>query len=115
MMTSKKAQEPPMRFDVWLVALDPTIGKEIKKTRPCVIISPNEISSLSTVIVAPITSGGFDFPVRVKSKFQEKEGLILLDQIRAVDKQRLVKKLGIIDRKIARKVSETLVEMFVLG
>jgi mRNA interferase MazF len=112
MMTNKKIQEPPMRFDVWLVALDPTIGKEIKKTRPCVIISPNEISALSTVIVAPITSQGFDFPVRVKLKFQDREGLILLDQIRSVDKQRLVRKLGIIDRKTASKVSETLVEMF---
>jgi mRNA interferase MazF len=111
-MTNKKIQEPPMRFDVWLVALDPTMGKEIKKTRPCVIISPNEISALSTVIVAPITSKSFDFPIRIKSRFQDKEGLILLDQIRSVDKQRLVKKLGVIDKKTARKVSETLVEMF---
>jgi mRNA interferase MazF len=113
MMNKNKLQEPPMQYDVWLVSLDPTIGKEIKKTRPCVIISPNEISALSTVIVAPLTSKGFDFPVRVKSRFQSKDGLILLDQIRSVDKQRLVKKLGILDKKIARKVSETLVEMFI--
>jgi mRNA interferase MazF len=102
-----------MRHDVWLVSLDPTKGKEIKKTRPCVIISPNEISALATVIVAPMTSQGFEFPVRVKCKFNEKPGLILLDQIRAVDKQRLVKKLGALDKRTAKKVSDQLVEMFV--
>lgn len=111
-MTRSRAIEPPMRHDVWLVSLDPTKGKEIKKTRPCVIISPNEISALETVIVAPMTSQGFDFPVRVKCKFQDKDGLILLDQIRAVDKQRLVKKLGSLDKRAARKLSDTLVEMF---
>ncbi len=112
-MNKNKSQEPPMRHDVWLVCLDPTVGREVKKTRPCVVISPNEISALSTVIVAPLSSKGFDFPIRVKSKFQSKYGLILLDQIRAVDKQRLTKKLGVLDKRTARKVSDTLVEMFV--
>lgn len=113
MSGKKKSSEPPQRFDIWLVCLDPTLGKEIKKTRPCVVISPNEISALSTVIVAPMTSKGFSFPVRVKCKFQDKNGLILLDQIRAVDKQRLVKKMGVIDKRTARKVSDLLVEMFI--
>jgi mRNA interferase MazF len=104
--------QPPQRFDIWLVSLDPTVGKEIKKTRPCLVISPNEISALSTVIVAPLTSKGFEFPVRIACKFESKDGLILLDQMRAVDKQRLVKKLGVLDKRTARKVSETLVELF---
>ena len=111
-MTKGRVAEPPMRYDVWLVALDPSQGREIKKTRPCVIISPNEISALATVIVAPMTSQGFDFPVRVNCKFNEKEGLVLLDQIRAVDKQRLVEKLGSLDKRAARKISDVLVEMF---
>lgn len=111
-MTISKRGEPPMRHDIWLVSLDPSKGSEIKKTRPCVVISPNEISALATVIVAPMTSKGFDFPVRVKCEFQGKNGLILLDQIRSVDKQRLVKKLGSLDKRTARKVSDLLVEMF---
>jgi mRNA interferase MazF len=111
-MTRSRAIEPPMRHEVWLVSLDPTKGKEIKKTRPCVIISPNEISALATVIVAPMTTQGFHFPVRVKCKFQDKDSLILLDQMRAVDKQRLVKKMGSLDRRTARKLSDILVEMF---
>lgn len=109
---NKNNNEPPMRYDVWLVCLSPTVGKEIKKTRPCVVISPNEISALSTVIVAPLTSKGFDFPVRIACKFQDKPGLVLLDKIRAIDKQRLVKKLGVLDKRTAHKVSDTLVEMF---
>ena len=111
-MSKEKFLPPPRRFDIWLVTLDPTIGHEVKKTRPCLIISPDEISALSTVIVAPLTSKGFEFPIRVKCKFQSKDGLILLDQIRAVDKKRLIEKLGIIDKKISRKVSDVLVEMF---
>lgn len=102
----------PLRFDVWLVALDPTIGREIKKTRPCVIISPDEISALSTVIVAPLTRQGFEFPIRIKCKFQETPGLILLDQMRAIDKSRLLKKLGSLDKRTARKTCDILLEMF---
>jgi len=87
------------RFEVWLVDLNPTKGREINKTRPCVVISPNEMSSLSTVLMAPMTTKGFEFPCRVACRFKEKSGLILLDQIRAVDKSRLVKKLGAVGTK----------------
>lgn len=100
------------RFEVWLVGLDPTVGREINKTRPCVIISPDEMSPLSTVIVAPLTSKGFAFPGRIATQFQDKEGFILLDQMRAVDKQRLYRKLGIVDRQTINRLCATLQEMF---
>lgn len=100
------------RFQVWLVSLNPTKGKEINKTRPCVVISPNEMSALSTVLVAPMTTKGFDFPCRIKCKFKNKNGLILLDQIRAVDKLRLVKKIGSIDEKTQVELCNTLQELF---
>ncbi len=100
------------RFQVWLVSLNPTKGKEINKTRPCVVISPNEISALSTVLVAPMTTKGFDFPCRIKCQFKNKNGLILLDQIRAVDKSRLVKKLGFIDEKTQIELCNVLQELF---
>lgn len=101
------------RFEIWLVGLNPTKGKEINKTRPCIIISPNEMSALSTVLVAPMTSKGFDFPCRVECGFKGKTGLILLDQIRAVDKTRLIKKLGTLDVDTQVKLCATLQEMFV--
>jgi len=82
------------RFDIVLVKLNPTVGSEIQKIRPCIVISPNEMNMLKTVIVAPMTSKGCDFIFRPKIAFEEKEGLVLLDQIRAVDKQRIVKKIG---------------------
>ncbi len=100
------------RFQVWLVSLNPTKGKEINKTRPCVVISPNEMSALSTVLVAPMTTKGFDFPCRIRCKFKNKNGLILLDQVRAVDKSRLVKKLGSIDEKTQVELCNTLQELF---
>ena len=100
------------RFQVWLVSLSPTKGKEINKTRPCIIISPNEMSALSTVLVAPMTSKGFEFPCRIKCKFKNKNGLILLDQIRAVDKSRLVKKLGTISEKTQIELCNSLQELF---
>lgn len=100
------------RFEVWLVGLDPTIGREINKTRPCVILSPDEMSILSTVIIAPLTSKGFPFPGRVSIQFQGKQGLILLDQMRAVDKQRLYEKLGTINEITQTVLCETLKEMF---
>ncbi|MCF6257187.1 MAG: type II toxin-antitoxin system PemK/MazF family toxin [Gammaproteobacteria bacterium] len=102
------------RFDVWLVDLNPTKGKEINKTRPCVVISPNEMSALSTVLMAPMTTKGFEFPGRVKCKFKGKSGLILLDQIRAIDKSRLVKKLGKITEKTQIELCSNLQEMFAL-
>jgi mRNA interferase MazF len=100
------------RFQVWLVALNPTKGKKINKTRPCLIISPNEMIALSTVLVAPMTTQGFEFPCRVECEFKGKKGLILLDQIRVVDKSRLVKNLGVIDDKTQVKLCECLQELF---
>ena len=100
------------RFDIFLVKLNPTVGSEIQKTRPCIVISPNEMNILKTVIIAPMTSKGFDFIFRPKINFQDKNGLVLLDQIRAVDKSRLVKKIGFVEEKTAKEISSTLVEMF---
>jgi mRNA interferase MazF len=100
------------RFQVWLVSLNPTKGKEINKTRPCVVISPNEMSALSTVLVAPMTTKGFDFPCRINCNFKNKKGLILLDQIRAVDKTRLVKQLGSIDKETQQELCTSLQELF---
>ncbi len=100
------------RYEVYLVKLNPTIGSEIQKTRPCIVISPNEMNVLKTVIVAPMTSKGFDFVFRPKIKFEKKDGLILLDQIRTVDKTRLVKKLGDVDKKTSLEISNILVKMF---
>ena len=100
------------RFDVWLVDLNPTKGREINKTRPCIVISPNEMSALSTVLMAPMTTRGFEFPCRIKCKFKSKQGLILLDQIRAVDKSRLIRKLGVIGGKTQVELCSCLQEMF---
>ena len=100
------------RFDVWLVNLNPTRGREINKVRPCVVISPDEMSALSTVIMAPMTTKGFGFPVRIPCRFKGKAGLILLDQIRAVDKSRLVKKLGSISDETRAELCSVLQEMF---
>ena len=100
------------RFQVWLVSLNPTKGKDINKTRPCVVISPGEMSALSTVLVVPMTTKGFDFPCRITCSFKGKNGLILLDQIRAVDKIRLVKKLGTIDKDTQVELCNTLQELF---
>ena len=104
--------EEVSRFEIYLVALDPTVGSEIQKTRPCIVISPDEINILRTVIIAPLTSKGFDFIFRPKIKFQNKEGLVLLDQIRTVDKKRLIKKIGKVDENKAKEIADTLVEMF---
>jgi mRNA interferase MazF len=100
------------RYEIYLVKLNPTVGSEIQKTRPCIVISPNEMNILKTVIVAPMTSKGFDFIFRPKIKFEKKDGLVLLDQIRAVDKTRLIKKLGSVDKSTSKEISKTLVEMF---
>ena len=104
--------EEVSRFEIYLVALDPTVGSEIQKTRPCIVISPDEINILRTVIIAPLTSKGFDFIFRPKIKFQNKEGLVLLDQIRTVDKKRLIKKIGKADENKAKEIADMLVEMF---
>ena len=100
------------RFEIYLVKLNPTVGSEIQKTRPCIVISPNELNVLKTVIVAPMTSKGFDFVFRPKIKFENKNGLVLLDQIRTVDKTRLVKKIGDVEEKVAKDISNMLVKMF---
>jgi mRNA interferase MazF len=101
------------RFDVFLVNLDPTIGSEIKKTRPCLIISPNEINHhISTVIVAPMTTKGQPYPTRVACQFQGKEGQIVLDQIRTIDKTRLIKLLGQITAEEQKVVLDILAEIF---
>jgi mRNA interferase MazF len=101
------------RFDVLLVTLDPTLGSEIQKTRPCVVISPDEMNlQLATLIVAPMTTKGKLYPSRVPVFFQDKNGHIALDQIRTVDKTRVVKKLGTIDSDEQKAVLTTLAEMF---
>ena len=102
------------RYEVHLVKLNPTVGSEIQKTRPCIVISPNEMNVLKTVIVAPMTSKGFDFVFRPKIKFEKKDGLVLLDQIRTVDKTRLIKKLGDVDKTTSIAISKILVKMFEL-
>jgi mRNA interferase MazF len=100
------------RFEIWQVELNPTKGKEINKTRPCVIISPDELASLGTVIVAPMTSKGFAYPSRVRCTFDGKDGLILLDQLRTVDKSRLVKQLGTLETATQMQVCHKLQELF---
>lgn len=100
------------RFDIVLVKLNPTVGSEIQKTRPCIVISPNEMNALKTVIVAPMTSKGFNFIFRPKIKFEDKNGLVLLDQIRAVDKTRVVKKIGTVEKKKSKEISKMLTEIF---
>ena len=101
------------RGDVWLVNLDPTVGSEIRKSRPCVVLSPPELhDNLKTVIIAPMTSQGFQAPFRVPLKFQDTSGLLVLDQIRSVDKLRLVKKLGSVQAQTLKTALQTLREMF---
>mgnify|MGYP001571175472 FL=1 len=101
------------RFEVYLINLDPTVGREIKKTRPCLVISPDEMNTyIMTIIVASMTTQGRPYPTRVSCKFQGKDGQIVLDQIRTVDKTRLVKKLGTISAATQKAVLAVLVEMF---
>lgn len=101
------------RFDVYLVALDPTIGSEIQKTRPCVVISPDEMNrTIATVILAPMTTRGRLYPSRVACHFQGKDGQIVLDQIRAVEKRRLLKHLGRITSTAQHDVLRVLAAMF---
>ena len=101
------------RFEVYLVNLDPTIGSEIKKIRPCLIISPNEMNHhVQTVIVAPMTTVGKEYPTRIHCTFNKKKGQIALDQIRTLDKTRLIKKLGSIDPITQVKVLSVLRRLF---
>jgi mRNA interferase MazF len=101
------------RYEVYLVNLDPTQGSEIQKTRPCVIVSPDEMNRyIRTVIIAPMTSMQRDYPSRVNLTFQRKKGQVVLDQIRTVDKARLVRRLGVLPEARARDVAGVLQEMF---
>lgn len=101
------------RFEVYLINLDPAVGSEIKKTRPCLVISPDEMNQhIATVIVAPMTTQGNAYPTRVPCRFQGKDGQIVLDQIRTVDKTRLVKRLGQINTTTQKTVLMLLAEVF---
>ena len=101
------------RFEVYLVNLDPTIGREIKKTRPCLIISPDEMNRhIRTVIIAPMTAKARPYPTRVACRFKGKPGQVVLDQLRTIDKERLSKRLGRIDSRVAEAILLVLSEMF---
>jgi len=101
------------RFDVYLINLDPTVGHEIKKYRPCLVISPDEMNrNISTVLVAPMATKGRNYPTRVSCTFNNKKGQILLEQMRAVDKIRLIKRLGTVDSFIQAQVFSVLSELF---
>ncbi len=101
------------RFDVFLVNLYPTVGSEIKKTRPCLVISPDEMNRhIRTVIIAPMTTAGKDYPTRVSCTFKKKTGQIVLDQIRTLDRTRLIKKLGMIEPGTQSEVISVLQRLF---
>ena len=103
----------PRRDEVWLVALDPSKGTEIKKTRPCLVVSPDEMNEpLQTALIAPMTTTVRSYPTRVNVTFRNKAGQVALDQLRAVDHQRLVRRLGTISTSASREVANVLVEMF---
>lgn len=100
------------RFEVWLVNLDPTIGSEIQKTRPAIIVSPDEINAhLNTVVVVPLTTGR-TYPFRLPTKVQGRDGVAAIDQIRTVDKRRLVKRICVLKGEITDRLLQSLCEMF---
>lgn len=102
-----------VRGDVHLVRLDPTVGSEVRKTRPCLVVSPDELNEhLRTIIVAPMTTGGQAYPWRVPCRFQNRSGFVAVDQLRTVDGERLVKRLGRLSPGTTTAVLETLQEMF---
>ena len=101
------------RFDVFLVNLDPTVGSEIQKTRPCAIVSPDEMNrNIATIIIAPLTTGGQNYPTRIVCHFEGKDGQVVLDQIRTIDKTRLVRKLGRLSDSEQQAILTGLVELF---
>ncbi len=103
----------PRRGEVFLVSLDPTRGREIRKTRPCVVVSPDELNEyLQTVLVAPMTTGGHPYPFRIACRFQKRKGYVVLDQLRTVDVGRLVRRLGRLSPTTRSAVLRTLQEMF---
>ncbi|OPZ54390.1 MAG: mRNA interferase EndoA [Deltaproteobacteria bacterium ADurb.BinA014] len=102
------------QYDIFLISLDPTLGHEINKTRPCIVISPDEINdNIGTIIIAPMTTKSFIYPTRIPVNFDGKKGLIVLDQIRTIDKKRMVKKLGALDSETILKIKNILKEMLV--
>jgi mRNA interferase MazF len=104
---------PVRRGDVHLVRLDPTVGSEVRKTRPCLVVSPDELNDhLRTVIVAPMTTGGHAYPWRIPCRFQHRSGFVAVDQLRTVDGERLVKRLGQLSAATTTAVLDTLQEMF---
>lgn len=107
------ADSPPRRGDVYLIDLNPTRGREIRKTRPCVVVSPDELNAhLQTLIVTPLTSGKHPYPFRVPCRFQGKAGYVVVDQIRAVDRERCARRLGKISPTTLSRVLSVLAEMF---
>lgn len=103
----------PRRGDVFLVSLDPTRGREIRKTRPCAIVSPDELNDqLSTFLVAPMTTGGHPYPFRIPCRFRKKDGYVVLDQLRTVDRDRLVRRLGRLSSRTLSRALAVLREMF---
>ena len=101
------------RFEVWLIGLNPTQGAEINKSRPCLVVSPNEANRFfNTVIILPLTSTLRDYPTRISCRFQNKDGQLAIDQIRAVDKKRLIKKMGIMEDETAIEICSALTETF---
>jgi mRNA interferase MazF len=104
---------PPLRGDVFLVALDPTQGREIRKARPCLVVSPDELNEhLDTFIVAPMTTGGRAYPFRIPCRFQRRDGHVVLDQLRTVDRRRLVRRLGRVSKPTLSRALGVLQEMF---
>ena len=103
-----------IQYSIVLVNLDPTVGSEIQKTRPCVIISPNEMNKyLNTIVIAPMTSGLKEYPTRIPVKYNDKNGMIAIDQIRTVDKKRIIKILGKLSKTEIKQTKEVLKETFV--
>src|SRR5688572_7000194 len=104
---------PVKRGEVYLVRLDPTVGSEVRKSRPCLVVSPDELNEhLRTVIVAPMTTGGRAYPWRIPCRFQNRAGFVAIDQLRTVDGERLVKRLGQLSAATTTAVLDTLQEMF---
>lgn len=103
----------PRRDEVWLVSPDPTVGSEIQKSRPCLVVSPDELNqNLRTVIVAPMTTAEKQYATRVSVTFQRRKGQVAVDQIRTIDRERLVRRLGVVPEKTGVAVSAVLVELF---
>jgi len=102
------------QYEVYLINLDPTVGHEIKKSRPCVVISPNEINhNIATIIIAPMTTKSHNYPTRLPLTFDNKKGYVVLDQIKTVDKKRLIKKLGKLATSKTKKIKNIIKEMLV--